>query len=490
MKHIYIKKDATEHWGVVLQNNQLEQVVVERPHTTSQVGNLYIGRVVNISISLQAAFVDFGQGKPGFLKRNELPAAREDDSLPIQRLVHEGQAVLVQVTKDAYDQKGAQLTANITLPGIDLVYLPFGNYYAISRKLAVDARTRLKQWAHSVCVDKEGVIVRTGATNKTEEQLVDELNTLRERWRSLQETIKQKRPPYLVLEDKELPYRFLRKFPDQVIDHVYIDNQQWKKSIEAHFPYLQGKCTWVREIEKELPFTFNQITERVMNRSVPLESGAQLTFDETEAMVVVDVNSATFTRSHSKQQTALKTNIEAAKEIARQIQLRNVSGMIVIDFISMKRREDQQKVLQTLKQAVRHDPIRTEVHDFTALGLVELTRKREAPSLFQTFGQSCGTCAGGGAIISPETYAYQLERELLSYKWHDQDVIVMEVRSDIIQAFREVIDINVLKSSLYKQLYVIENRERDVTYKLRFIGDVDTLSERPFFKKGILDRVF
>ncbi|KGP73930.1 hypothetical protein N782_21320 [Pontibacillus yanchengensis Y32] len=472
-----------------MEGGSIEQVVVERPDSKSLVGNLYKARIVNIETSLQAAFVDFGQSKLGFLKKNECPESRRNPSLPIEKLVHEGQAIWVQVTKDAFDEKGAQLTANITLPGMHLVYLPFGNYHAVSKKVDDEKRNRLKEWAKENTTDEEGIIFRTSSATLEDSHLIEELSTLQKQWTTLQAKFESNKPPVLVWEDRDIPQRLLRRFPDQAVEEVVVDDTKLVTSIQKQFPHLREKCRWSKQIEEELPVTIPQLTETIAQPLVKLDGGAEIRIDQTEAMVVVDVNTAKNTKRSDKGRSVVGTNIQAASEIAKQLKLRNLSGMIIIDFIGMRNDKDHQQVLEKLKKSLYDDPVRTEVYGFTKLGLVEMTRKREGRSLLSTLTERCDSCNGHGYVPSAHSYAYQLERELLSYSNYDQDVIVMEVRPDVAQAFRQKIDVNVLKSTLYKDLYFLNNRVSDVPYKIRFIGDEETLQKRDFYQQGSIDRL-
>ncbi|MFC0522463.1 ribonuclease E/G [Pontibacillus salicampi] len=486
MKRIYIHTSSTEKWGIVMDGNRVEHVTIDRPDSKSQIGNLYKGRIVNIEPSLQAAFVDFGQPKLGFLRKNELPEARIDASLSMERLVHEGQSIVVQVTKDAFDQKGAQLTANVTVPGKHVVYLPFGNYHATSKKIDLERQKELKAHADEVTEEQEGILFRTSAATIEAASWQAELDYLRKWWTALYQSSVNQKPPKLLWEDKDIPFRLLRKYPDYAVEHIYVDEVREAKEIKQHMPRLHDKCSWQSDIEGLLPFTLAQLSRNLTSPIVTLDNGSEIRIDQTEAMVVIDINTAKFTK-HQKQQTVRKTNEEAAKEIAHQLKVRNLSGMIVIDFISMKKAGDRDRVIQTLKKALRNDPIRTEVFGFTALGLVEMTRKREGRSLPALLQEPV---LEQEASLSPVTYAYQLERELLSYKRYDQSVIAMEVNTRVLEVFKEVIDLEHLKSTLYKAFYVLNNGTSDVPYRVLFIGEKETLEEREFYLHNSIDRVF
>lgn len=486
MKRIFIQTMATEKWAMVYEGEKLEKVLVERPGEKSLVGNLYLGRIVNIEKSLQAAFVDFGQPKLGFLKKNEIPASRVDSSKSIENLIHEGQKVWVQVTKDAFDDKGAQLTTNITIPGTNLIYLPFGNYHAISRRIADDKREELKQWASKECVDHEGIIFRTSSTETPHEGLKEELVQLRERWKELTYGQSDKKAPLLIWEDREIPNQLLRNYKKNQIEEIVFDELALKKQVEKQFPQFNEVCTWTADFAKKLPMSIDQLAEKLIQKVVPLSNGAEITVEQTEAMVVVDVNTSKHTNTKNKQQSILKTNLLAAKEAANQIRLRNLSGMIVIDFIRMNSKEDKTKLLHELKKELGKDTTRTEVYGFSNLGLVELTRKREASSLPSILAGK----QKDDVRLTPETQAYQLERLLLSYIGNEQDLIVIEALPEVINHFKKQIDLKKLKSVLYKEVYVLNNSKSHASFRIVFVGDEDALRERSFYKEDTLDRLF
>ncbi|KGX83247.1 hypothetical protein N783_05205 [Pontibacillus marinus BH030004 = DSM 16465] len=486
MKTIYLQTVPTEKWAMVYQNDSLEQVLIERPEEKSLIGNIYKGRIVNIESSLQAAFVDFGQPKLGFLKKQEIPEARKDTSKPIERVVHEGQQVWVQVMKDAYDQKGAQLTANVTLPGRNLVYLPFGNYFAVSRKMTDEQRSHLKAWAGEACQSEEGLIFRTHSAEVSLEELERELGSLRERWTNLSKQYRNEKPPKTILEDFDIPDRLLRRFPEGDIESILVDNLDMKQRIQKRIPELGKKTKWVADIQNHMPFSAESISEKLLTRTITLDSGAQLVIDQTEAMVVMDVNTAKHTNTSNKKNSVLKTNQEAAKEAAKQIRLRNLSGMILIDFIDMKDEKDQERVVSYFKKQLRQDYVRTQIFGFTRLGILEMTRKREAPSLSSVLGKDHSQ----STMMSRASEAYQLERMLLSYQSNDQDIIAIEAHPDVIEAFKERIDMKKLKSILYKDVYVLNNRESHVPFRIIHVGNVATLEERSFYKENVLDRLF
>lgn len=486
MKKIYLQTVPTEKWAMVYEHEQLEQVVIERPDDRSLIGNIYKGRVVNIESSLQAAFVDFGQPKLGFLKKQEIPEARKNEDKSLEQIVHEGQQVWVQVNKDAYGNKGAQLTSNITLPGRNLVYLPFGNYFAVSRKMEDEQRKRLREWAETTCQNDEGLIFRTHSANVSTEDLQIELQELQDKWASLEEPIRYEKPPKIVWEDKDIPDRLLRRFPAEGVEAILVDDLSVKKRIQQRLPNLGDKTFWEADLQPKLPDSPESISESILARTITLESGAQLVIDQTEAMVVIDVNTAKHTATSNKKASVFKTNQEAAKEIAKQLRLRNLSGMILIDFIDMKDEKDQDRIMQFLNKQLRMDHVRTQVFGFTRLGILEMTRKREASSIMSVLEDQVER----EKTLSRSSQAYQLERLLLSYQSNDQDVIAIEAHPEVTEVFKRQIDREKLKSILYKDVYVLNNRESHVPFRIKHVGNVATLQERAFYKENELDRLF
>lgn len=484
MKDIYIQTLPSEKWAIVTDDGTLDRLSVSRKDDGDLIGNIYKGRVVNIEPSLQAAFVHFGPNKLGFLKCSEIPASRLDSEKRIEQLIHEGQALWVQVTKDAIEDKGAQLTANVTLPGQHIVYLPFGHYHAVSKKIEQDRRDELLALATSWSVGEEGVLFRTSSKTMTDSELKEAFSRLQQEWKEIETAFQNQKPPVLAFEDPVIPDQLIRQYGEKEIQSIAVDEQWVKRRIDHRYPYLASKCEW-KDSTHAWPFTANQVMEKVIERKVSLQGGGEIVLDQTEAMVVIDVNSAKRVGKASKAQSVLQTNVAAAKEVAKQLRLRNLSGMILIDFITMKNPKDQQRVLSALKKELKQDPVRSEVLGFTRLGLVELTRKRTSSSLPYRISE-----LRAGHVLTLETKAYQLERELLSYRRSDKDVIVLEVDPELLSVFRERCDVEKLKSVLYKEVFVLNNSTSDSSYRIRYVGDQKNLQERPFYIDGSLDRLF
>ncbi|MFB1099128.1 ribonuclease E/G [Terribacillus sp. JSM ZJ617] len=406
MLSLYMFYKGTEKAALTVNRGQVQEVFLDRPGMGSKVGSIYKGIIRHVDHGLQAAFVDYGEDRQGFLQREEVPACKQDQSLRIEQVIQEGQALYVQVQKDAYGTKGAKLSAIITIPGTGLVYLPDGNYVAVSKKLPEERAAKWKAQMTNLLTPGEGVIVRTEADRLSEEVLLEELERLRDKWRAL--SAQKANPPAVVFRDALIPDQLLRRFPAGTLGEVVVDDGFEARQLRQQYPELSEKIRWEREAETLLPQPLSVLWDRLVSPITSIDRGITLHIDQTEAMTVIDVNSGGYTGHSDKNQTAVMVNQLAAKAIAREIQLRNLSGIILIDFVSMKRPDQQRAVLQTFRQALQQDTQRTEVYGFTKLGLLEMSRKRERPSLME---QLQAPILRG---LSFETKCFLLEREIIS----------------------------------------------------------------------------
>ncbi|MFP7169602.1 ribonuclease E/G [Terribacillus sp. 7520-G] len=406
MLSLYILCKGTEKVALTVKRGQVQEVFLERPGMGSKVGSIYKGIVRHVDQGLQAAFVDFGDERQGFLQRQEVPACKQDPSLRIEQAVREGQTLFVQVQKDAFGTKGAKLSANITIPGDALVYLPDGNYVAVSKKLPEEQARKWKAQMPGLLMPGEGVIVRTEADRLTEEALLEELEHLRTKWHTLSGD--DARAPAEIFRDALIPDQLLRRMSAGALSEIVVDDGFHARLLRGQFPEYAGKVRWERDAAALLPQPLSLLWEQLISPVVSIDRGITLHIDQTEAMTVIDVNSAGYTGHSDKHQTAVMVNQLAAKAIAREIRLRNLSGIILIDFVSMKRQDQQRAVLQTFRQALQQDSQRTEVHGFTKLGILEMSRKRERPSLMEQLQ------APISRSLSFETQCFQLEREISS----------------------------------------------------------------------------
>ena len=397
----------------VLEEDVLVQHYVTRAGATSMVGNVYLGRVQNVLPGMEAAFVDVGRGRNGVLYAGEVNYSPEDIEGPaprIEQLLKAGQSVMVQVTKDPMGGKGARLTANLSLAGRYLVLAPNQNLQGISRRLGDDARKRLKSMLKRVKPPEHGVIVRTAAEGATEEALEADLRRLLDIWNDIQKTAKKGKAPTVLYEEPELTVRVVRDlFTDEEFKGLVTDSRRVYDKIEGYLtevaPDLAQKVTMH---EGSLPvFEEHRIVEQIhkaLDKKVWLPSGGYLFIERTEAMTIVDVNTGKSVGKTNLEATVVNTNLEAAKEVARQLRLRDIGGIIVIDFIDMLLEKNKKQVEDTMREALALDKTRSQVFEIGPLGLMQVTRKRVSSGLVESFSETCPTCEGRGIILTYDVH--------------------------------------------------------------------------------------
>jgi ribonuclease E len=393
----------------VLEGRELVQHYVTRQGAKAMVGNVYLGRVQNVLPGMEAAFVDVGRGRNAVLYAGEVNWSPEDlEGAPprIEHVLKSGQSVLVQVTKDPIGGKGARLTAQISLPGRYLVLAPNSNVTGISRRLPDAERRRLKAIHHKIKPERHGLIIRTAAEGATEEELETDLARLLEAWEAIEKKAKKAKAPAALYEEPELTLRVVRDlFTDEEYRDLVTDSPRIFHLIVDYLrdiaPDLLPK---VRLHEGKLPaFEEFHIVEQIhkgLDRKVWLPSGGYIVIDRTEALTVIDVNTGKSVGKTNLEETVVNTNVEAAREVARQLRLRDIGGMIVIDFIDMLLEQNKKKVIDAMKEALAQDKSRSQVFDISPLGLLEVTRKRVSGGLLDAFSETCPTCEGRGVILT------------------------------------------------------------------------------------------
>jgi len=393
----------------VLEEELLVQHYVTRAGATSMVGNIYLGRVQNVLPGMEAAFVDVGRGRNGVLYAGEVNYSPEDIDGPaprIEQLLKPGQAVMVQVTKDPMGGKGARLTANLSLAGRYLVLAPNQDLQGISRRLPDEARKRLKTLLKRVKPPEHGVIVRTAAESATEEALEADLRRLLAIWDQIQATATRGKAPTVLYEEPELTVRVVRDlFTDEEYRGLVTDSQRVHGLVVNYLrevaPDLAEKVTLHTG---PLPaFEAYRIVEQIhkaLDRKVWLPSGGYLIIERTEAMTIIDVNTGKSVGKTNLEATVVNTNLEAAGEVARQLRLRDIGGIIVIDFIDMLLEKNKKQVEDTMRDALAVDKTRSQVFEIGPLGLMQVTRKRVSSGLVESFSQICPTCEGRGIILT------------------------------------------------------------------------------------------
>jgi len=392
----------------VLEDNVLVEHYVARNQDASLIGNVYLGRVQNVLPSMEAAFVDIGRGRNAVLYSGEVDwDAVETGNQPrrIELALKSGDKVLVQVTKDPVGHKGARLTSQISLPGRYLVYVPGGAMNGISRKLPDTERSRLKKILKEVLPESSGVIVRTAAEGATEEQLTRDVQRLTAQWEHISTQSESGSAPSLLHSEPDLLVKIVRDVFNEDFSKMLIQGEDAHHTISS---YLTGVAPDLLErIEKyedeQDPFDAFRVTEQIekaLDRKVWLPSGGSLVIDRTEAMTVVDVNTGKFVGSGGNlEETVTKNNLEAAEEIVRQLRLRDIGGIIVVDFIDMVLESNRDLVLRRLVECLSRDRTKHQVAEVTSLGLVQMTRKKLGLGLLETFSEPCEVCAGRGVVV-------------------------------------------------------------------------------------------
>ena len=392
----------------VLEDDVLVEHYVAQKSQTSMVGNVYLGKVQNVLPSMEAAFVDIGKGRNAVLYAGEVnwdAAGLDGQPRRIELALKSGDSVLVQVTKDPIGHKGARLTSQISLPGRYLVFVPGGSMTGISRKLPDTERARLKKIMRQIIPDEAGVIVRTAAEGASEEELTHDVERLRAQWEKITKKQKSKSAPVALSQEPDIAIKVVRDVFNEDFTSLIVEGEKVHQDVHEYVsdvaPDLLERVT--RHVGEKDVFAKHRIDEQLlkaMDRKVYLPSGGSLVIDRTEAMTVVDVNTGKFTGSGgSLEETVTKNNLEAAEEIVRQLRLRDIGGIIVIDFIDMVLESNRDLVLRRLVECLGRDRTKHQVAEVTSLGLVQMTRKRVGQGLVETFSHSCEACHGRGMII-------------------------------------------------------------------------------------------
>jgi ribonuclease E len=394
----------------VLEAQELMEHYVTRVGARSIAGNVYLGRVQNVLPGMEAAFVDIGRGRNAVLYAGEVSYDEEieESERRIEHALKPGQSILVQVTKDPLGGKGARLTAQISLPGRFLVYVPDGGVYGISRRLPDAERRRLREIMKEIRPSEAGVIIRTAAEGAGADELAADLDRLKRSWDSIKRKSRRAKAPAAIYEEPELTIRVIRDvFSPAEFQEIVTDSPEIFEKVRAYLkdvaPNLLER---VRLHQGTLPvFEERHVIEQIhkaLERKVWLPSGGYIVIDRTEAMTVIDVNTGRHVGKTNLEETVVGTNIEAAKEIARQLRLRDIGGIIVIDFIDMLLEKNRDLVIRTFREALAMDKTRSQVFDITPLGLLEVTRKKVSAGLVESFSETCPTCEGRGILLTHE----------------------------------------------------------------------------------------
>ena len=407
----------------VIYQGAVQELHIERMASRGLVGNIYLGRVVRVLPGMQSAFIDVGLERTAFLHVADIyePRASGEPLRPIERILHEGQSLVVQVIKDPIGTKGARLSTQMSLAGRMLVYLPMEKHIGISQRIENEAgREALREKLARLVPESEsgGYIVRTMAENASDEDLLKDMAYLHKLWSNIEERAKTHAPPSLIYRELSLGLRVLRVFVNPDTTGIVIDSRENFQALTAFAKmYTPAVVPLLTHYIGERPlFDLHGVEDEIQKalaRRVDLKSGGYLIFDQTEAMTTIDVNTGGFVGVRNFDDTVFKTNLEAAQAIARQLRLRNLGGIIITDFIDMESEEHKTSVLAEFNKALASDHTRLTVNGFSALGLVEMTRKRTRESLAHILCEECPTCGGRGEVKTARTVCYEILRELL-----------------------------------------------------------------------------
>jgi ribonuclease G len=449
----------------LLEGGQVVEFYVERKRDASLVGNIYKGKVVKILPGMQSAFIDISLEKAAFLYVTDIhadmdefaPFLEEEEQinsleivskrgrpdLSIEELIQEGQEILVQVSKDPIGSKGARVTSYVTLPGRYLVLMPNVEHIGISRRIIdEEERTRLRTLVESIKPPGFGLIIRTASEGSGEAELKTDLDFLMLLWENIQKKRDKASAPSLLYSDLDLVFRSVRDLMIQDVKRLIIDAEneyeRIKDFVRTYFEKLLGKIELYEGTEPIFDaFGLELDISRALGRKVWLKSGGYIVIDQTEAMTVIDVNTGKFVGKEELEDTILKTNLEAVKEIAYQIRLRNLGGIIIVDFIDMEKLENRDRVFNSFVEAMKKDKAKNTISHISELGLIQMTRKRVRESLGRTLCESCQYCEGKGFVKSPRTLCYEIFRKVIRLAKHGSERIIITAHPSVAEVLSD-----------------------------------------------------
>jgi len=470
---LLINVTPSETRVAITENGAVQEVSIERPNRRGLVGNVYKGRVCRVLPGMQAAFVEVGLERTAFLHASDvaprLPSAGAEPGAEsgiarngensIARLLHEGQEILVQVIKDPLGTKGARLTTHISIPSCYLVLLPGADTIGISQRIEDEGeRTRLRELMRDLVgqqpgvedrresgapqsdTPRDGYILRTAAETASDSLLRADMYFVQRMWKSLCERAGASVAPCRVHEDPPLAIRTLRELSGTEIERVRIDSRETAQRVRDFARrFIPEIAPRVESYTGEAPifelYGIEDEIQKALKRKVQLKSGGHLVIDQTEAMTTVDVNTGAYVGHRNLEETIFKTNLEAAQAITRQLRLRNLGGIIIIDFIDMESVEHRRQVLRALERHLERDHARTQISEVSALGLVQMTRKRTRESLEHVLCEPCPTCAGRGTIKTPDTVCYEIFREIMreARQYDDAERLIVLASQEVIE---------------------------------------------------------
>lgn len=440
---LLINVTPSETRVALIENGSLQEVHIERQGKRGIVGNVYLGKIIRVLPGMQAAFVDIGLDKAAFLHASDINSKlilkEETDQVPdIRSLVHEGQHLMVQVVKDPLGSKGARLTTDITVASRYLVLMPNSKHAGVSLRIESEKeRERLKKIVNPYCDEQQGFIVRTAGEGAGELELQHDAEFLRRVWQKVLMRKKRKQTNLPLYQDLSLSFRVLRDFVGIKLERIRVDSNLTFKELGEFTQEFVPELTPVLEYYPgELPifdlFSVEREIQRALHRKIELKSGGYLIIDQTEAMTTIDINTGAFVGHRNLADTIFSTNIEATQVIARQLRLRNLGGIIIVDFIDMHNEDHKRRVLHSLDMAMSKDKVKYSLHGFSALGLVEMTRQRTRESLEHVLCGECPLCTGRGHLKTVETTFFEILREIVRVnRAHDADKFTVYASSAV-----------------------------------------------------------
>jgi ribonuclease G len=446
---IYINCTPQESRIAIVEDGFLAEFLIERRQERGIVGNIYKGRVARVLPGMQAAFVDIGLEKAAFLHVSDFstapdavptlltgseeeivfegPSPPSHRRLPIERQLVRGQEILVQVAKDPLGMKGARLTSHISLPGRYLVFMPTTNHIGISRRIEDEKeRKRLKEISQSLLTDEGGFILRTACEERSKREIQGDLRFLTKLWQKIRKKADSSPAPSLIHQDLDLIARTIRDFFSTDTHQVFVDHiKEYRRILDfvgQFMPRLRSKITLYTQSEPIMDYYgIEDKIAKALERKVWLRSGGYITMERTEALTAIDVNTGRFVGKRNQEETILRTNLEAVQEIVHQLRLRNIGGIIIIDFIDMEKEANRKRVYEAMREAIKKDKARTNILKISELGLVEMTRQRTRESLENLLMSPCSYCEGRGRIKSHATVAYEILRAIKRQKIRLED---------------------------------------------------------------------
>jgi ribonuclease G len=491
LKKLIVNYASREKRYALMINNQVEKIVIDRPEHQSLVGNIYYGTVTKVLPGMNAVFVDIGEEKNAYLHRDLLAKyvlSNEDNQVKeaksITKFVHQGERIIVQVNKDATGTKGPRVTGINEIQGNYLIYMPNGRYVAVSKKIVEeDKKTSLRHLGTRIKGEMEGIIFRTSSNNVSEEEISEEFFQLRQQYEEMIRKADSLKKPDLLFQ-KETFVEILTETMERMTNgEVILDDLGLKQKLESHELVKKGNVKLTYFSQKENLFSSLRVEheiEKALKRVVWLENGSYLIFDEAEALTIIDVNTGKFSGKIDLHDTVLKTNHLASIEIARQLRLRDIGGMVLIDFIDMKRDQDRVSILETMEKELKRDEKRTKVFGFTPLGILQLTRKKTRVTLSEALQVRCPECAGTGRVDSVETVAFRLERELFEHRHSEFEAVLVETTKEVKEAFEGPNQIyrNHFEQATHLKVFFSITPKNIPYYHLKQFGDESAISSK------------